>query len=163
MSGVSGLAAIIARAAKAGLPEPSRHPRQLTAGLATLAPLLLAAAVPVGPGVPVPEALRGRWSADYGGIVEACDVTHADDWKWSMTALPEKFEFWEASATPAKVRRVSPNRYIIDLDFEGEGSSWKQRTTYTLFADGRTLTAVDADRKVTPAIPRRRYHLCPTA
>lgn len=109
--------------------------------------------------VPVPAALRGRWAADFGIFAEECEPEFPDGFKWSIDARADRFHYWESRGTPTKVRQLSPGRFVIDLDVEGEGHEWKTHNIFTLSDGGRTLT-VD-DPIPTMNLPYRRYRRCP--
>lgn len=109
--------------------------------------------------VPVPAALQGRWAADFGIVAEECEPEFPDGFKWSIDARTDRFHYWESRGTPTKVRQLSANRFVVDLDVEGEGHEWKKRSIFTLSSGGRVLTVDDPIPEMN--LPYRRYRRCP--
>ena len=54
----------------------------------------------------------------------------------------EKLEFWESEASVKSVQK-SGRHIKVTADYTGEGENWTRTTSYTLSADGKTLTSDD--------------------
>ncbi|HEY9090383.1 hypothetical protein [Parasphingorhabdus sp.] len=83
----------------------------------------------------IPPEFHGRWA-------KSTDLCRSDADTMTLRIGAEKLEFWESQAIVKSVQK-SGRRITVTADYTGEGENWTRTTSYTLSADGKTLTSND--------------------
>lgn len=83
----------------------------------------------------IPPEFHGRWA-------RSADLCNSDADTMKLLIGAEKLEFWESEASVKSVQK-SGRHIKITADYTGEGENWTRTTSYTLSADGKTLTSDD--------------------
>jgi len=88
---------------------------------------------PAGATDTIPSLFQGAWSAKAADCGKGSDVTR-------LTIAPGELRFYESSAS---VTGVTGNRQEIRVSarYTGEGETWEATRTFTLSADGNSLTS----------------------
>ena len=80
----------------------------------------------------IPASLQGKWAKDKLGCTQPSEMT--------VTFLPGEIRYWESVGKVTVVSRTA-SEIKIAADYEGEGQKWTRTNSYSLSADGKTMTA----------------------
>lgn len=88
----------------------------------------------------IPLKFRGKWA-------DRPELCNSDAAEMNMQIGAGKLEFWESQAAVKSVQQ-NGQKITITADYRGEGETWTRTTSYTLSADGGTLTSDDGTSRV---------------
>jgi len=87
-----------------------------------------------------PSAFQGRWGI---GVID-CDPDR-DDNKGLMTISADTLEFYESRAKLDRLTIDAATKVNADLDWSGEGQTWRTTTSFTLSDGAKTLVRDSAE------------------
>src|SRR5690606_19248369 len=99
-------------------------------------PMLMLLALPIvtngmESALDIPKNFQGRWASSEG---------HCRLGGESVVVIEQsRVHFYESNGTILAIRRPTPLRIEVDLEFTGEGQTWHDTITLELSRDGRTL------------------------
>lgn len=88
-----------------------------------------------------PERFQGHWASDPS----QCMSMH----EGALSITADEFLFPESRAGIVSVRQTGELEAEFELEFSGEGQSWRDRRRFVLSADAATLTDVTAPARLT--------------